>query len=310
MCTINFVREFGLMMEEARRECLGCRERMLWIALFYIANDRAKYNAQTQTYEWPEGFFVVPNYELDSYCDLNKKAVLDLRNRLKQRGYIDFSKGDRNAEKPMYKLNYLSLREFGGENAPKEGPNMYPNNTTKEGPNMYPNDTPKRGPYIYKYKQGINEGVNPDIHTQSNNEEHTGARPRAGTYIGLDGKEHPCRFDTAWMISAKARGAVAQRLYDGFVGPDGFGTSTAHATIDDLLFYGMPPELIEDLGAELSKDKSRDKSSICTAIKIEGWKRGYTEENYEWRRCLAMANGNIDFAQRLFSDWKKRQDVE
>ena len=65
MCDINFVREFGLMMEEARKGYLGCRERMLWIALFYIANDRAKYNAQTQTYEWPSGFFQISHQELD-----------------------------------------------------------------------------------------------------------------------------------------------------------------------------------------------------------------------------------------------------
>lgn len=247
MCTINFVREFGLMMEEARRECLGCRERMLWIALFYIANDRAKYNAQTQTYEWPEGFFVVPNYELDSYCDLNKKAVLDLRNRLKQRGYIDFSKGDRNAEKPMYKLNYLSLREFGGENAPKEAPNIYPNSAPKEAPNIYPNDDPKRGPYIYKYKQqGINEEVNPDIHTQRNHGENTITRPREGTYTGMDGKEHPCRFDNAWAFSLKARGAVAQRILNQYHGEE-CPAQYLYDKVQDCLGMGMPPELIEDI---------------------------------------------------------------
>lgn len=158
MCSINFVREFGLMMEEARKVYLGCRERMLWIALFYIANDRAKYNPQTQTYDWPMGFFQISHQELDLYCKLPKKAVLELRNHLKQRGYIDFTKGERNAEKPMYKLNYLSFQDFGGENAPKDGPNTPPKDTPKDGPNTSPKDTPKGAPFYNKYKYGEDTG--------------------------------------------------------------------------------------------------------------------------------------------------------
>ncbi len=48
MSKVNFVSEFNAIMRYARDNCLPLRERMLWIALFYIANDRAVYNEQTE----------------------------------------------------------------------------------------------------------------------------------------------------------------------------------------------------------------------------------------------------------------------
>lgn len=56
MSKVNFISEFNLFMRYARNNNLSLRERMLWIALFYIANDRATYNEQTQEYDWPDGF--------------------------------------------------------------------------------------------------------------------------------------------------------------------------------------------------------------------------------------------------------------
>ena len=47
MSKVNFVSEFNLFMRYARDSSLSLRERMLWIALFYIANDRATVNEQT-----------------------------------------------------------------------------------------------------------------------------------------------------------------------------------------------------------------------------------------------------------------------
>ena len=57
MSKVNFVSEFNLFMRYARNNNLSMRERMLWIALFYIANDRATYNEQSEEYDWPDGFF-------------------------------------------------------------------------------------------------------------------------------------------------------------------------------------------------------------------------------------------------------------
>ena len=293
MCDINFVREFGLMMEEARKEYLGCRERMLWIALFYVANDRAKYNPQTQTYEWPSGFFQISHQELNLYCDLNKKAILDLRNQLKQKGYIDFAKGERNAEKPMYKLNYLSLRDFGGENDPKSVPKEGPKMGAKEGPKM----GAKEGPIIYKYKQGVNTGTDTrEIDTQDyNDREGSYSRPREGGYVDLDGKDRPARYDSAWVTSTKARAAVAQRLIDGFAFADEPG-SDLHSFICRLLEYGMPPELIEDTG-----EKCETPERLRFQLEATAQKQKYTAEAREWDRCMKIANGKEDFARRLYN---------
>ena len=41
MSKVNFVSEFIAIMRYARDYSLTLRERMLWIALFYAANDRA-----------------------------------------------------------------------------------------------------------------------------------------------------------------------------------------------------------------------------------------------------------------------------
>lgn len=109
MSKVNFVSEFNLFMRYARDSSLSLRERMLWIALFYIANDRATYNEQTQEYDWPDGFIQVSNGELNLYCCLDKRAIETLRNGLKQRGLIDFQPGQKNKKNPAYKINYLSV---------------------------------------------------------------------------------------------------------------------------------------------------------------------------------------------------------
>ena len=119
MSKVNFVSEFNSIMRHARDYSLSLRERMLWIALFYIANDRAVYNEQNQEYEWPDGFIQVSNGELNLYCCLDKRAIETLRNTLKQRGVLDFQPGVKNKRNPAYKLNYLTV---GCKNVPNNVP--------------------------------------------------------------------------------------------------------------------------------------------------------------------------------------------
>ena len=108
MSKVNFVSEFNSIMRYARDNCLPLRERMLWIALFYVANDRAAYNEQTQEYDWPDSYIQVSNGELGLYCCLDKRGIEMLRNTLKQRGILDFRPGLKNKSNPAYKLNYLT----------------------------------------------------------------------------------------------------------------------------------------------------------------------------------------------------------
>lgn len=139
MSKVNFVSEFNSIMRYARDYSLSLRERMLWIALFYIANDRAVYNEQTQEYEWPDGFIQVSNGELNLYCCLDKRAIETLRNTLKQRGVLDFQPGVKNKRNPAYKLNYLTV---GSKNVPNNVPSGASNNVPNHVPNPVPNTAP------------------------------------------------------------------------------------------------------------------------------------------------------------------------
>ena len=132
MSKVNFVSEFNAIIRYARDNCLPLRERMLWIALFYIANDRAVYNDQNQEYEWPDGYVQVSNGELGLYCCLDKRGIETLRNTLKQRGILDFRPGLKNKRNPAYKLNYLTVGD-------KTVPNDVPNRVPSYVPNVVPN---------------------------------------------------------------------------------------------------------------------------------------------------------------------------
>lgn len=142
MCQVNFLSEFHSIMRYCKNNSLPLRERMLWIALFYIANDRAIYDATTGAYDWPDDYFAVSNNELSLYCCLDKRGIDDLRNKLQQRGLIRFLKGEKNKRNPAYMLNYLSVN-VGYKSVPNDVPNISPNDV----PNHVPNDAPSRAPY-------------------------------------------------------------------------------------------------------------------------------------------------------------------
>jgi len=144
MSQVNFVEQFNLIMEYARENCLHGRECMLWLDLFYFANRAATYNAEAQTYEWPDDFFTVSNSELNSFGQFDKRAIETLRNSLKQRGLIDFIKGEKNKRNPAYMFFYLS--RVGNKIVPNNTPNSVPNDVPNNAPNSVPNDVPNNTP--------------------------------------------------------------------------------------------------------------------------------------------------------------------
>ena len=137
------------------------RECMLWVSLFYLANEEATYNAETQTYEWPDDFFEVSNGELNSYGRFDKQAVESLRNRLKQRGLIDFIKGNRNSATPMYKIHYFV--KAGNKIIPNNNANNISNNDANNIPNNTPNNNANNNanytPNIPPFRLNINNTV-------------------------------------------------------------------------------------------------------------------------------------------------------
>ena len=156
MSKVNFVSEFNLFMRYARDNGLSLRERMLWIALFYVANDRAVYNEQTSEYDWPDDFIQVSNGELNLYCCLDKRAIETLRNQLMQRGLIEFVPGKKNKRNPAYKIHYLSVN-VGYKIVPNTPPNYVPNDVPNNDPNDDPNTAPNPSPFS-KYNKDSGTG--------------------------------------------------------------------------------------------------------------------------------------------------------
>lgn len=153
MIKVNFVSEFNLLMRYARNNALPARERMLWIALFHIANDRAIYNAETGDWEWPDGYFPVSIGELNSFCALDKRSIESLRESLHERGLIDYLPGDKKKANPQYRLHYLSVH-VGYKNVPNDTPNDVPNAPPNTAPNDVPN--PLANPLALYGKYNIN----------------------------------------------------------------------------------------------------------------------------------------------------------
>ena len=111
-------------------------------------------NANT-FYEWPDDFFSISNAELNLYAGLEKRAIIEARNSLCQRGIIEVNAGQRRAKVPQYKLQYLSIRyNIVPKNTPK-APQNDPKNTPKAPQNDPKNTpiTPQNHPLIYKLKQ-------------------------------------------------------------------------------------------------------------------------------------------------------------
>lgn len=71
------------------------------------------------------------------------------------------------------------------------------------------------------------------------------ARDRtAECYTDENGNLQPCRFDSAFLTSERARAAVAQRIIYRFFGD--VDMDHAQETLCEFLENGMPPELAED----------------------------------------------------------------
>lgn len=180
MSKVNFVAEFNALMRYARDKDLPMRERMLWIALFYIANDRAVYNEQTHDYDWPDDFMLVSNGELNMYTNLDKRAIETLRNQLMQRGLIEFVPGKKNKRNPAYKIHYLSVN-VGYKIVPNTPPNYVPNDAPNNDPNDDPNTATNPSPFSkYNKDSGIegNKDVLPEEEEDTDNDLRTYARVR------------------------------------------------------------------------------------------------------------------------------------
>ena len=174
MGQINPMSEIRAIAEACRRECLPAGARLLWRVLFDCANDRQRWNAAANAYDWPDDFFPIDNAELIANSALEKRALLDARNRLKQIGAIDFKPGANDRRPARYKINYLT--ECRGKYAPADVPAQVP----AQVPADIPADVPEHVP------------ISKDIDIEQRKEKQRSARAVA------DRMQQ--RFDAFWAI--------------------------------------------------------------------------------------------------------------
>ena len=114
MPIVNYVREHIRFMEYATDEKLSGSERLLWYALMHIMNQRAQGNI------WPDEFIRISNDRLLAFCPMKIDTMATARNRLKQRGLIDFLNGEKNKKSPAYRMIYF-YPQYVGSSSVSEG---------------------------------------------------------------------------------------------------------------------------------------------------------------------------------------------
>ena len=127
MCYVNYVRESTSFMRFACDQGLTANERLLWYALFDVMNARAKGS------DWPEGLIPITNKQLLSLVPFGEDSMAAARNKLKQRGLIDFKPGKKNAAPPMYQMVYFAA-ELSTEKA--QNVDFYPIHSGNIGDNI------------------------------------------------------------------------------------------------------------------------------------------------------------------------------
>ena len=243
MCQINYVSENLAIMDYCCKRCVSGSATLLWLALFRAANDRQEWNDELETYDWPDDFFMVDNRELTLFCKLEKRAMLEARNQLKQMGVIDFKPGENHHRPARYKINYLTGGGKRCKIAPVNAPVTVPVNVPVSVPVTVPADVPfytKNKSIAGEEQRGVSLSdrmvMDPDARARGRLEE---------CYTDADGEEQPCRYDEGWQHSESVRRSVAGRILRQFHG-DIDNQGDALEDLCEWMRNGMPPELMED----------------------------------------------------------------
>lgn len=198
---VNPMSEIRAIAEACRRECLPASARLLWRVLFDCANDRQKFNAATNAYDWPDDFFPIDNAELILNSALEKRALLEARNRLKQIGAIDFKPGENNRRPARYRINYLTACRY--KNVPAEVP--------AEVPAQVPAGAPAHVPIYIKDKD---TGIEKDVPRDDDDDDvediiRAGAREDGGP----EADPVPDRGERSRVISSGFAAAFGRKPY-------------------------------------------------------------------------------------------------
>ena len=251
MPRVNYIVECREFQKFAVKNRLTANEFMLWHALLELFNREAK------GAWWPDDYLTLANSVVlaqtsfgagDSACDILFRA----RKGLVKHGLIRYVKGKRNALMPQYAMNYFSVEKDENliENKSEKTPATLESSEKIE---LHASKTPgsemmndHSNPLVKVPKNLINRNTDnkpKTFHTLpavSNSE--TGQMNSASLLEILRDKPGGLMFDGAWEASAKARGAVAQRLLDSYEGE--VDSPDAWDSLCEVMRKGLPPDAI------------------------------------------------------------------
>lgn len=180
---VNYVREINAFNRFANDNYLSSGERLLWFGLMDYVNLHFASGA-----EWPGEFISVPNKSLLSHVPFGEDALIDARNRLKQRGLLDYIPGKKNKEAPKYKIHYFAASQL--STGYQQDSTFYPEKTGNIpgniGGNMpgniggnVPGNMPGKPTNInLNVYSNVNPNVNPNVCEEDDVEEEENARAR------------------------------------------------------------------------------------------------------------------------------------
>ena len=166
MAAVNYIVEHEAFIEYAQDNGLSAAEQLLCYALCHIFNRRA------QGGQWPDGFIRVTNKTVLSLLPFTEDTMAAARNRLKQRGVIDYVPGRKKAEVPMYKMIYFSVPAA----SEPEDPVFYPNNSGKQSGKVGGKDGGKPADILRKLN---------DTETETSTDDDDGSDARAQRELDL-----------------------------------------------------------------------------------------------------------------------------
>ncbi len=104
---VNPLTEYSRFSAFCRDECLSANEVALWLQLFDFFNRKRKHDTEGNPW-FPSVFIPIHNNALLGTVPMRLDAMIAARNRLRQRGLIDYIPGKRNKDAPMYRMNFFT----------------------------------------------------------------------------------------------------------------------------------------------------------------------------------------------------------
>ena len=216
MPIVNYVREHIRFMEYATDEHLTASERLLWYALMHVFNQRA------QGKVWPDEFIRISNDRLLSFCPMKYDTIASARNSLKQRGLIEYTKGEKNKLSPAYRMIYFYPEYVAPDTETDVNPQSNTENTDYIGGNTGGN---------IGYNTGGNMGGNRGGNTGDNNINYTGNRRIPDRYQRDWEDDEEEQEEAAARARARAEAAAAWK--------ENFGKEATPAMLNALTWRAV-----------------------------------------------------------------------